>query len=156
MLSGHEGEGNRVRKRHATPGSYTNTLSNDFTLSANFRASFLRSVSRFLRFHWMAGSLSSPGMPNTSASASNAVNATSRSRSSGASDAMLSAVGFSLVKLMKGLKKRWLKRLFLCLRTMVGNLADAVAGLTHWVEVAWRQAATVLRRPLFAANWHFA
>ncbi len=71
-------------------------------------------------------------------------------------NAMLSAVGFNLVKLMKGLKKRWLKRLFLCLRTMVGNLADAVAGLTHWVEVAWRQAATALRRPLFAANWHFA
>ena len=71
-------------------------------------------------------------------------------------NAMLSAAGFNLVKLMKGLKKRLLKRLFLCLRTMAGDIADTVAGLLRWIDAAWRQAATASCRLSFAANWHFA
>ena len=71
-------------------------------------------------------------------------------------NAILSAVGFNLVKLMKGLKKRWLKRLFLCLRTVAGDIAGIVAGILRWVDAAWRQAATASCRPPFAANWHFA
>ena len=71
-------------------------------------------------------------------------------------NAMLSAAGFNLVKLMKGLKRRWLKRLFLCLRTMVDDIADAAAWILRWVDAAWRQAAAASCRPSFAANWHFA
>ena len=71
-------------------------------------------------------------------------------------NAMLSAVGFNLVKLMKGLKKRWLKRLFLCIRTAVGGIGGAAARFLRWVGAAWRQTATTSCRPSFAANWHFA
>ena len=71
-------------------------------------------------------------------------------------NAMLSAVGFNLVKLMKGLKKRWLKRLFLCLRTEADNIVDAVNGLLRWLGAVRCQATVVLCRPVFAADWHFA
>ena len=71
-------------------------------------------------------------------------------------NAMLSAVGFNLVKLMKGLKKIWLKRLFLCLRTEADNIVDAVNGLLRWFGAVRCQAAVVLCRPVFAADWHFA
>ena len=71
-------------------------------------------------------------------------------------NAMLSAVGFNLVKLMKGLKKIWLKRLFLCLRTEADNIVDAVNGLLRWFGAVRFQAAVVLCRPVFAADWHFA
>ena len=71
-------------------------------------------------------------------------------------NAMLSAVGFNLVKLMKGLKKRWLKRLFLCIRTAVGGIGGAAARFLRWVDAAWRQTATTSCRPSFVANWHFA
>ena len=71
-------------------------------------------------------------------------------------NAMLSAVGFNLVKLMKGLKKRWLKRLFLCLRTAVGGIGGVAARFLRWVDAAWRQTAMTSCRPSFAANWHFA
>ena len=47
-------------------------------------------------------------------------------------NAMLSAVGFNLVKLMKGLKKRWLKSLFLCLREVADGMASIIAGLRDW------------------------
>ncbi|MBP5510401.1 MAG: hypothetical protein J6Z49_05735 [Kiritimatiellae bacterium] len=69
---------------------------------------------------------------------------------------MLSAAGFNLVKLMKGLKKRLLKRLFLCLRTVAGNIVGIVAGILRWVDAEWRQAATASCRPPFAANGLFA
>ena len=71
-------------------------------------------------------------------------------------NAMLSAAGFNLVKLMKGLKRRWLKRLFLCLRTVAGDIVGIVAGILRWIDAAWRQAATASCRPSFAANWLFA
>ncbi len=71
-------------------------------------------------------------------------------------NAMLSAVGFNLVKLMKGLKKRWLKRLFLRLRTEADNIVDAVNGLLRWLGAVRCRATVVLCRPAFAADWHFA
>ena len=71
-------------------------------------------------------------------------------------NAMLSAAGFNLVKLMKGLKKRWLKRLFLCLRTEAGNLAGLAEGILRWFSALRLQAGAASRRPSFATNWHFA
>ena len=68
-------------------------------------------------------------------------------------NAILSAVGFNLVKLMKGLKKRWLKRLFLYLRTVAGGIAGIVAGILRWIDAVWHQAATASCRPALAANW---
>ena len=59
-------------------------------------------------------------------------------------------------ELMKGLKKRWLKRLFLCLRTEADNIVDAVNGLLRWLGAVRCQATVVLCRPVFAADWHFA
>ena len=47
-------------------------------------------------------------------------------------NAMLSAVGFNLVKLMKGLKKKWLKSLFLCLREVSDGMSRIIAGLRDW------------------------
>jgi hypothetical protein len=44
-------------------------------------------------------------------------------------NAMLSVVGFNLVKLLKGLKERWLKYLFLCLRKMAEGMARIITGL---------------------------
>ena len=70
-------------------------------------------------------------------------------------NAMLSAAGFNLVKLMKGLKKRRLKRLFLCLRTEAGNIADAAVVLLRWLSTVRRQAAASCR-PALAAKWLFA
>ena len=67
-----------------------------------------------------------------------------------------SLVGFNLVRLMKGLKKRWLKRLFLCLRTEADNIVDAVNGRLRWLGDVRCQATVVLCRPVFAADWHFA
>ena len=42
-------------------------------------------------------------------------------------NAVLSAVGFNLVKLMKGLKGKWLDRLLLCLRAAAGEIAELLA-----------------------------
>ena len=42
-------------------------------------------------------------------------------------NAVLSAVGFNLVKLMKGLKRKWIDRLLLCLRTVAGEIAGLIA-----------------------------
>lgn len=42
-------------------------------------------------------------------------------------NAVLSAVGFNLVKLMKGLKRRWLMRLFLCLQAAADGFAACIA-----------------------------
>lgn len=42
-------------------------------------------------------------------------------------NAVMSAVGFNLVKLMKGLKKKWIGRLILCLRTVTGEIAVRLA-----------------------------
>ena len=47
-------------------------------------------------------------------------------------NAMLAAVGFNLVKLMKGLKKRWLKRLFLCLRAVTDGMPRILAHVRDW------------------------
>ena len=44
-------------------------------------------------------------------------------------NAMLLAVGFNLVKLMKGVMERWLKGLFLCLRGAADGMARIIAGL---------------------------
>ena len=40
-----------LQASHEQGGEVANAISNDFTLPENFRASLLRSVSRFLRFH---------------------------------------------------------------------------------------------------------
>ena len=69
---------------------------------------------------------------------------------------MLSAVGFNLVKLMKGLKRRWLKRLFSCLRTMADYIADAAAGLLRWVAASRCQASARPCRLPLAEDWLFA
>lgn len=70
-------------------------------------------------------------------------------------NAVLSAVGFNLVKLMKGLKRRWLKRLFLCLQA-----ADVFAArLARFVQqtVAGRvRPAAILRIPSECPDWGFA
>ena len=42
-------------------------------------------------------------------------------------NAVLAAVGFNLVKLMKGLKRKWIDRLLLCLRTVAGEIAGLIA-----------------------------
>lgn len=42
-------------------------------------------------------------------------------------NAVLSAMGFNLVKLMKGLKRRWLMRLFLCLQAAADGFAACIA-----------------------------
>ena len=75
-------------------------------------------------------------------------------------NAMLSAVGFNLVKLMKGLKKRWLKSLFLCLREVADGMASIIAGLRDWFvppTAPERLAAggVACRHPRFG-NWGFA
>jgi len=75
-------------------------------------------------------------------------------------NAMLSAVGFNLVKLMKGLKKKWLKSLFLCLREVTDGMARIIAGLRDQFmppTVSERLAAggVACRHPRFG-NWAFA
>lgn len=60
-------------------------------------------------------------------------------------NAILSAVGFNLVKLMKGLKKRWLKRLFLCLQSATDDFVVGIVRFARMVEL-------VLNRP--AVPWH--
>lgn len=75
-------------------------------------------------------------------------------------NAMLSAVGFNLVKLMKGLKERWLKRLFLCLQTMADGIARILAHVRDWFVVPSLPerpppVATPCCRPQFG-NWGFA
>ena len=51
-------------------------------------------------------------------------------------NAMLSTGGFNLVKLIKGLKKKWPKSLFLCLREVTDGMARIIAGLREWFHTA--------------------
>ena len=74
-------------------------------------------------------------------------------------NAMLAAVGFNLVKLMKGLKERWLKRLFLCLQAIADGTARILAHVRDWRVVLSLQerlppVATPCCRPQFE-NWGF-
>ena len=71
-------------------------------------------------------------------------------------NAMLSAVGFNLVKLMKGLKNRWLKRLFLCLCTMSDDLSGTAYGILRWMALARRPSPLPLCRWGTAGKWLFA
>ena len=68
-------------------------------------------------------------------------------------NAVLSAVGFSLVKLMKGLKRRWLKRLFLCLQAAMDWFAILIARLA---AAALARPAAILRTPSECPEWGFA
>ena len=75
-------------------------------------------------------------------------------------NAMLSAVGFNLVKLMKGLKDRWLKGLFLRLREVADGMARIIAGLRDWFMPPTAPAqlpsgGVTCRLPQFG-NWGFA
>lgn len=70
------------------------------------------------------------------------------------------SVGGRLVKLMKGLKKKWLKSLFLCLREVTDGMARIIAGLRDQFmppTVSERLAAggVACRHPRFG-NWAFA
>ena len=75
-------------------------------------------------------------------------------------NAMLSAVGFNLVKLMKGLKKKWLRSLFLCLREVTDGMARIIAGLRDCfmpptAPVRLPSCGEACRLPQFG-NWGFA
>ena len=75
-------------------------------------------------------------------------------------NAMLSAVGFNLVKLMKGLKKKWLKSLFLCLREVADVIARIIAGLRDWfmpptASERLPSCGVACRQPQFG-SWGFA
>ena len=74
-------------------------------------------------------------------------------------NAVLSAVGFNLVKLMKGLKKRWLKRLFLCLQAMADGMVRLIAGLHGWLlppdTSVWVASGGSCHHPQLG-NWGFA
>ena len=71
-------------------------------------------------------------------------------------NAILSAVGFNLVKLMKGLKKRWLKRLFLCLQALADGFTVRIARFFQLAAAELTRQAEVLRRPSDCPNWGFA
>ena len=77
--------------------NHSNALSRADRISSNLRLFVLRSFSRFARFQRIAGSSESPGMPKTSASATRAVNAIMRARSSGVSTERMSATSRSNV-----------------------------------------------------------
>lgn len=66
-------------------------------------------------------------------------------------NAMFAAVGFNLVKLMRGLK-----RLFLCLRTEADGFVDFLAGLLRMIACGVRPEPVVLRYPRKIANWGLA
>ena len=66
-------------------------------------------------------------------------------------NAMLAAVGFNLVKLMRGLK-----RLFLCLRTEADGFVGFLAELLRLTTGGWRLEPEVLRYPRKIANRGFA
>ena len=66
-------------------------------------------------------------------------------------NAMLAAVGFNLVKLMRGLK-----RLFLCLRTEADEFAAFLVGLLRLVADGGLPEPAVLRNPCKIANRGFA
>lgn len=75
-------------------------------------------------------------------------------------NAVLSAVGFNLVKLMKELKKRWLESLFLCLQDVVDGMARLIAGLRDWflppnAPARLPSGGMACRHPQFG-NWGFA
>ena len=71
-------------------------------------------------------------------------------------NAILSAVGFNLVKLTKGLKKRWLKRLFLYLHAASDGFAVRIARFFRLAAAELTRQAEVLRRPSDCPNWGFA
>ena len=71
-------------------------------------------------------------------------------------NAILSAVGFNLVKLTKGLKKRWLKRLFLYLQAAMERFAARTAWFIQLAAVEIVRPATILRSPSGCSNWGFA
>ena len=66
-------------------------------------------------------------------------------------NAMLAAVGFNLVKLMRGLK-----RLFLCLRTEADGFVDFLAELLRLIAGGVLSEPAVLRNPCKIANRGFA
>jgi len=66
-------------------------------------------------------------------------------------NAMLAAVGFNLVKLMRGLK-----RLFLCLRTEAGGFAAFLAELVWTVMCAGQANPAALRCRRTITNQGFA
>ena len=66
-------------------------------------------------------------------------------------NAMLAAVGFNLVKLMRGLK-----RLFLCLRTEADGFVDFLAELLRLIAGGALSEPAVLRNPCKIANRGFA
>ena len=71
-------------------------------------------------------------------------------------NAVLSAVGFNLVKLMKGLKKRWLKRLFLYLQAAMERFAARTAWFIQLAAVEIVRPAAILRSLSERSNWGFA
>jgi IS5 family transposase len=71
-------------------------------------------------------------------------------------NAVLSAVGFNLVKLMKGLKKRWLKRLFLYLQAAMDRFAARTAWFIQLAAVEIVRPAAILRSLSGRSNWGFA
>ena len=64
-------------------------------------------------------------------------------------------VGFNLVKLMKGLKKRWLRRLFLRLQAVDG-IASCIARLVRLAVAELARLAEIPRSPSGCPNWGFA
>ena len=69
-------------------------------------------------------------------------------------NAMLSAVGFNLVKLMGGLERRWRARLFLCLRMAADGMARLIATLSARVPcLGWLEPSPSMvpsaRQPIF-------
>lgn len=74
-------------------------------------------------------------------------------------NAVLSAVGFNLVKLMRGLKKRWLESLFLRLQDVADGMARLIAGLRDWLLPPDASAGVAsgggCHHPQFG-NWGFA
>ena len=76
-----------------------------------------------------------------------------RRRTLGQDQRVLSAVGFNLVKLMKGLKKRWLKRLFLYLQAAMDRFAACTAWFIQLAAEENVRPAAILRSQSGRSNW---
>ncbi len=69
---------------------------------------------------------------------------------------VLSAVGFNLVKLMKGLKKRWLKHLFLYLRMLADDFIACIVQFVRLTDAIASFPEAIVCRSSEARNWGFA